>query len=267
MKADMHVHSDVSDGSESIENIIEQAKRKGLDAIAITDHDTLSQSRKIPEKPGIRVICGAEISCEHRKSKTRVHLLAYNVQKPEIIKNLTLPILEARNRNSEKQIEILRNAGYKIEKDNLKRSDGKYLYKQHIMEWLVSTGQTDEMFGDFYQRVFKNGGVCDFDIEYADIFAAIIAVKDAGALAVLAHPGQQQNFWIIPELARLGLDGIELNHPAHSEKDHDVIRTYASRFGLFLTGGSDFHGRYDARGSNIGDYLSEESGIEALLGC
>ncbi|HPX70951.1 MAG TPA: PHP domain-containing protein, partial [Bacillota bacterium] len=88
MKADMHVHSDVSDGSESIENIIEQAKRKGLDAIAITDHDTLSQSRKIPEKPGIRVICGAEISCEHRKSKTRVHLLAYNVQKPEIIKNL-----------------------------------------------------------------------------------------------------------------------------------------------------------------------------------
>lgn len=264
MKADFHIHSTVSDGSDDIGQIITIAKGKGLDAIAITDHDTLSHLSKIPSEAGIQVIVGIEISAVHRKTNTRAHVLGYNIQNPEIITSLTQPILEARNKNSEKQAELLNRSGFRIDMDKLARADGKYLYKQHIMDWLVATGQVSDMFGTFYQRTFKQGGICDFDIEYIDVFEAVRTIKDAGGLAVLAHPGQQQNFWLIPELIKVGLDGLELNHHAHSEKDREIIRDIAGHSGLFMTGGSDYHGKYEPQAIGIGDFLADESGVNVI---
>ena len=265
MKADLHIHSTVSDGSDSIGHIIAIARNKGLDAIAITDHDTLSHVSQIPAVTGIKVACGVEISSVHRKTNTKAHVLGYNIENTEIITALTQPLLESRSKNSEKQADILTRMGYKIDMDKLARADGKYLYKQHILDSLVSTGQAPDMFGDFYNRTFKNGGPCAFDVEYIDVFEAVRAVKEAGGLAVLAHPGQQQNFWLIPELVKLGLDGLELNHHAHTEKDKETVRDYASQLGLFMTGGSDYHGKYEARHFGIGDFLSDESGVAATL--
>jgi predicted metal-dependent phosphoesterase TrpH len=264
VKADLHIHSTVSDGSDSIEQIIDMAKAKELDVIAITDHDTLSHLRFIPADAGIRVIGGVEISALHRKTNTRAHVLGYNIQKPEIITALTQPLLEARNKNSEKQADLLIQTGFRIDMNKLTRADGKYLYKQHIMDWLVTTGQVPDMFGDFYQKTFKNGGICAFDIEYVDVFDAVRAVKEAGGLAVLAHPGQQQNFRLIPEFVKTGLDGLELNHHTSSHKDKEMILSYANQYGLFLTGGSDYHGKYEPQPFGIGDFLSEESGVKAI---
>ena len=264
MKVDLHIHSTVSDGSDAITQIIGIAKSKGLDAIAITEHDTLSHLRLIPTDAGIQIAGGMEISAVHRRTNTRAHILGYKIQKPEIITALTQPILEARNGNSEKQADILIRAGYKIDMEKVARADGKYLYKQHIMDWLVMSGQVPEMFGDFYKKTFKHGGICDFDIEYIDVSEAVRAVKEAGGLAVLAHPGQQQNFWLIPELVEKGLDGLELNHHTHSEKDRKTIRNYASQNNLFLTGGSDYHGKYEPQPFGVGDFLSEESGANAI---
>jgi len=264
MKADLHIHSNISDGSDSIEELIDTAINKGLDAIAITDHDTLSHLLQIPANNGIIVICGIEISAVHRKTNTRVHILGYNIQKPVIVTALTQPLLEERNRISEKQVNILYRLGYKLNVDKLARADGKYLYKQHIMDGLVKTGQVPDMFGSFYTKMFKQGGACAFDIEYADVFEAVKALKEAGGLAVLAHPGQQQNFWLIPELVQIGLDGLELNHYANSKKDNEIIRDYANRYGLFLTGGSDYHGKYESQPVIIGNFLSEKSGVKAI---
>ena len=264
MKADLHIHSTVSDGSDPIEQIIIAARNKGLDAIAITDHDTMSHMTQIPADVDIQVIGGVEISAVHRKTNTRAHMLGYDIQKPEIITALTESLLVARNKNSEEQAEVLRRHGYHIDIDKLARADGKYLYKQHIMDWLVTTGQAPDMFGDFYQKTFKRGGICAFDIEYVDVFEAVKSIKGAGGLAVLAHPGQQQNFWLIPELVRLGLDGLEMNHHTHNEKDRETIRDYAKQYNLFLTGGSDYHGKYEPQPFGIGDLLSEKSGVVAL---
>jgi len=264
MKADLHIHSTVSDGSDTIEQIIDIAKKKGLDAIAITDHDTLSHINQIPKDTGIKVVAGVEISATHLHTKKKTHILGYNIKKPEQLTVLTRTIMIARTRNSEKQIEILRQQGLTIEKDKLARVDGICIYKQHIMDWLVSTGQAPEMFGSFYQRTFKNGGVCDFDICYPDVIETVKAVKKAGGLAVLAHPGQQQNFYLIPDLVRIGLDGLELNHHTHSQTDRETIRDYADQYGLFLTGGSDYHGTHEPQPSGVGDYLSEESGVKAI---
>jgi len=264
VKADLHIHSTVSDGSDSIGQIVVMARSKELDAIAITDHDTMSHISLIPADADIRVIGGIEISSVHRKTNTRAHILGYNIKKPEIITALTGPLLEARNKNSEEQVEILRRHGYKIKTDNLARADGKYLYKQHIMDWLVTTGQAPDMFGDFYQKTFKQGGICAFDIEYIDVFDAVKLIIESGGLAVLAHPGQQQNFWLIPELVKLRLNGLELNHHTHSKKDREIIRDYANQYSLFLTGGSDYHGKYEPQPFGIGDLFSEESGVAAI---
>ena len=266
MKADLHVHSTFSDGSDTIGQLIDAAKSKGLAVIAITDHDTMSHMTHIPAVTGLQVIAGVEISAIFRVTNTKAHVLGYNIQKPEIITAFTQPLLEARNKNSERQAELLIKAGFRIDMDKLARADGKYLYKQHIMDWLVTTGQAPDMFGDFYQKYFKQGGICAFDIEYTDVFEAVRMVKEAGGLAVLAHPGQQQNFKLIPYLVWSGLDGLELNHHTNSRKDKEIILDYANRHKLFLSGGSDYHGKYEPQPFGLGDFLSEESGVKAICG-
>lgn len=264
-KADLHIHSTVSDGSLGMEEIFQKAKEKGLDAVAITDHDTVSHWRKIKDPLWLKVIRGIEVSaCDYRENK-KVHILGYGIKNAEMVEEFVSPILAARHENSLKQIEILKKNGFSIREEELKKADGQYIYKQHIMEYLVRTGQAREMFGAFYQSVFKNHGICDFDITYCNPYEAVEVICQAGGKAVLAHSGQQKNFSLIPALTKCGLSGLELNHPANREPDKKIIREYAEKYGLFLTGGSDFHGAYENNSADIGEYLSEQSGLEALL--
>ena len=264
IKADLHIHSTFSDGSVSIPEIIDMALAAGLDAIAITDHDTFSHIAQTPMQDKLKIIPGLEISAVDKRSGRHVHILGYNIKVPEIVEALTQPLLETRHRNTLRQIAVLKDHGFYIETNKLKPAGGKYLYKQHVMDYLVSTGQADEMFGSFYRKIFKNNGICHFDIPYIDALDAVTGIKEAGGTAVLAHPGQQQNFYMIPALVDRGLTGLELNHPANNERDKSVIRGYAEQYRLFLTGGSDFHGKFERPEIGIGDYLSEESGVEAI---
>ncbi len=263
-KADLHMHSTVSDGSYTIEELAREAAARGVDIIAVTDHDTLSQAGQIPENLPVKVIPGIEISAYDYESGMKVHMLGYQIQDVEMVEEFTRPTLLARHENSLRQIEILKKNGYSIREEDLHRADGTYIYKQHIMEYLVRTGQAADMFGDFYKKTFKNGGICDFDIHYLDPYEAVRVIREAQGLAVLAHSGQQQNFSLIPKLVRAGLNGLELNHPANSQADREIIREYAKEYHLFLTGGSDFHGKYENTVSTIGCCLSEESGTQAV---
>lgn len=265
IKADMHIHSTVSDGSYTMEQIVSMAEARGLHAIAITDHDTLSHASKLPKSDKVKVHAGIEISAFDYDKNFRVHVLGYGIKTPEIVEKVVHPTLEARHNNSLRQIEILNKNGYDIDVDKMNKAEGKYIYKQHIMDWLVSQGSVTELFGEFYYSVFKNEGICHFDIEYIDPLVAVRAIKDAGGYAVLAHSGQQQNFELIPELVKAGLDGLELNHHANSEKDKMIIREYANKYHLFLTGGSDCHGRYEQGSPEVGDYIAEQSGAERIF--
>lgn len=261
MKADLHIHSNISDGSDTIETIIEQAIKKGLDMIAITDHDTLAHLKKIPPSSLIKVIAGVEISAVDRATGTKAHTIGYNIKNTELVEQLTLPLLNRRHQNSLRQIEVLQKNGLKMVLEKIKKADEQFIYKQHIMEYLVRTKQATEMFGEFYQTVFKNGGICDFDIEYIDVREAVEVIQQAGGQCVLAHPGQQKNFYL---LDRLPFDGVEYNHLIHSARDRQIIKEYAEKKSLFLSGGSDYHGKYEAKKVAIGEYLSEESGVRAL---
>ena len=266
MKADLHIHSTVSDGSLTMEEIADRAVAKGLDAIGITDHDTVAHFDRLPQREGLQVIPGTEISAYDRGLRCKVHILGYRIQNPECLERYVEPIRRARHKNCLRQMSILEKAGYRLPPEEIQKADGAYIYKQHIMDYLCRTGQVPDMFGEFYRKVFKNGGICDFDIAYMDAVCAIHALKEAGGLAVLAHSGQQQNFELIPVLVREGLDGLEYDHPSNSDADKAIIQGYAKKYRLFLTGGSDFHGRFERDSADLGTHLSPESGIQTLFG-
>mgnify|MGYP001073815938 FL=1 len=149
--------------------------------------------------------------------------------------------------------------GYNINEQQVKKYAGRTIYKQHILKYLYDLDQSEEIFGEIYKNIFKNGGSCDFDITYCGASDAVKAIKLAGGYAVLAHSGQQQNFEIVPELVKVGLDGLELNHPSNGKSDKEKILELAEKYGLFLTGGSDFHGKYEKEERSVGDYISPEN--------
>ncbi|HEY5584673.1 MAG TPA: PHP domain-containing protein [Ruminiclostridium sp.] len=260
IKADLHIHSKISDGSDTVDRIVEIAKEKGLTHISITDHDIYIDHTSL----FIKIISGIEISSIDKASQRKAHILGYSINDPTFVNDLCKPLLENRHKNCLRQIEILRTNGFSINIDQINKADDKYIYKQHIMEYLVNMKQVETMFGDFYRNTFKNGGICDFDIEYINVLEAVKAIKNGGGYAVLAHCGQQQNFDLIPKLVKIGLDGLELNHLGNSENDKIKIREYASKYNLLLTGGSDYHGIYEAEKVAIGEYLSEEKVVEII---
>jgi len=250
MKADLHVHTDISDGFNNLTETINLAKANGVTHISITNHDTTNGIEKaimVGQKENITVIPGIEISACNLKSGKKVHILGYYFDlNATNIKKLCDPILERRNANSLWQVESIIKAGFKIDLEKLyeRSKNSGVIYKQHIMAELIDGDLTDEKYKNLYKRLFKGEGVCARDIEYADMIEAVKAIKADNGLAVLAHPGQLDSYGFIEDLVKAGLDGIELNHQDHSMDDHLKIRMYSEKYKLILTGGSDFHGQY-----------------------
>lgn len=270
MKADFHVHTDISDSSFSLEETMQTAKENCVTHMAITNHDTvrgLREAIKEGEKEGIKVIPGIEISAYDFLNERKVHILGYNFQlEGKNITKLCSNILERRNENSIWQIERLLDNGYKINMLNImKRSkNSKVIYKQHIMAELTCKTHTNEEYADLYKKLFKNGGICSRDIQYVDVFEAVKAIKEDKGIAVLAHPGQLNSYGLIDELVHVGLDGIELNHMDHTEEDIKKIKEYGSKYNLILTGGSDFHGEY-GKAVKVGEIVCPNEYIDNLL--
>lgn len=260
--ADLHVHSSVSDCSMDAEEILKQAREEGVTHLAFTEHDTTklaAEHVRLAARYGICALPGVEMSAYDFKRNRKVHILGYGYARTKYIEQIGADTLRKRNANCEKQIEILNSLGYDVPLEEVKKLAGACIYKQHILEYLVRSGQSREMFGDIYRNIFKNGGPCDFDIEYPAAEDAVRAIKADGGWAVLAHPGQQGNFPMIHRLADAGLDGIEYRHPSHSSSDRMKAEEFAKSYGLFLTGGSDFHGTYEKTRSRLGQYPAHES--------
>ena len=128
-KVDMHMHSTVSDGSYTMEEIVAQAESRGLSGVVITDHDTLSHQDKLPHSNTVQVQAGIEISAYDYEKDYRVHILGYGIKNPELVEKVVHPTLLARHENSMRQIEILKEHGYAIDLEKIKRADGKYIYR------------------------------------------------------------------------------------------------------------------------------------------
>lgn len=263
-QADLHLHTRVSDGSEDITKILKMAKEAGLTHLAITNHDTTQMTEEYIEeakKYGIHAIPGVEMSAYDTERGVRAHILGYNYKTVSHIEAIGKETLRKRTENGLKYIEVLKQTGYKVDKEEILKLCTTAIYKQDILAYLVKTGQTNAIFGDVYDKEFKKGGPCSFDVDYPDAVVCVKAICADGGIPVLAHPGQQNNFDLLSKLVNAGLKGIEYNHPSHDEKLRKRVEQEAERFGLFMTGGSDFHGAYEKTKTELGKYRAHESSL------
>lgn len=259
MIADLHVHSHYSDGSDSVQEVLLQAKQNNVSVISFVDHDTiasLSEAMRLGQKYGIKIIPGIEISAYDFTRKRKVHLLGYGYQ-PDAphIQALCTPLLEKRHNHSLWQIEQIRQLGITIDKQEVieNAKPGGIVYKQHIMNYLTNDSYQSTNYQKLYRALFKGKGVAAKDIEYVDVFHAMEAIHRDEGKAILAHPGQLNSYSLLPELIEAGLDGIERNHFDHTPEDHQRIDEICKENNLFITGGSDFHG-INGKQVTIGDY-------------
>ena len=263
IRADLHLHTRYSDGYNTVDDIIQKAVEVNLTHMAITDHDNLDGSDEKLSKAqaaGIKTIKSVEISTMDYESNKIVHILGYNIRDEDPIRKICDPIKQMRNDKAQFQVKKLNELGFKIDYEELYNFANGYIFKQHIFETLYRTGQVESMFPSINETLFRYPGALYFKMDYIDVKDAIKAVKDTGAYAILAHPNQQNNIDTVDRTVKYGLDGIELNHESNQSEYREIIKDYAKKYKLILTGGSDYHGAYARRKDFIGSYLSEESG-------
>lgn len=269
MKVDLHFHTNFSDSSRSVEDALDLADDLGLEYIAFADHDTTETydyAKKHMADRKVKVIPSVEISAYDYKRDRKVHLLGYSYTSTKSIDQLCQDLLDRRKKNSEKQLSIILEAGYKINEEKLfySKNSKSTLYKQQIMYALVEKPYYTEEYQDLYKKIFKNGGIAQGDIDYIDVFLALEAIKEDGGYAVLAHPSLYDSFELISDLVKEGLDGLEIFHPENSDGDRKYLLQLAEENNLMVTGGSDDHGIFGSQ-NEIGTNLLEDRTIEKLI--
>ncbi len=247
---DLHVHTTLSDGSDTFEEVLAQAQKRGIRRIALTNHDTtrgIDEARAAGARLGVEVIGGIEVSAYDFTRKRKVHVLGYGLREhAPALSALCGPVLDRRRQNSLWQIDRLLEAGFEmdVERALALGQASTCLYKQHLMAALTDAPHASVEYRNLYRSLFKGGGICDRDITYVDARDAVRAIGEDGGWAVLAHPGQLDSYDAVPELVAYGLAGIEVHHPDHGPCDHERCRDLAERYGLVCTQGSDYHGLF-----------------------
>lgn len=250
MVCDLHCHSKISDGSMGIEEILAMAKRRGISAISITDHDAVAGATRaciIGKRLGIEVIHGVEMSAYDFSRDRKVHILGYMCDSPDRLEGACLRINNSR-RAAAKEMMMKTLRYYPIAPETIARhaSGSTNVFSQHIMHALIEAGYADSFYGDVYHKLFSaNGGRAFAPVEYPDVREIIQLIRSAGGLVVLAHPYVYDSIDLMNELASEGLlDGIEVWHPSNDENRTAHLQAFAQERGLLMTGGTDFHGMY-----------------------
>ncbi|MCL1796783.1 MAG: PHP domain-containing protein [Eggerthellaceae bacterium] len=247
---DFHIHSNISDGSENFKEIIEQAARRELTHIAFTNHDTtvgLDFAIETANSFGLTALGGIEISAWDVETKKKVHILGYGLRSDSsAIKALCQGTLEQRRENTCWQMNQLLDAGYEVDIERAAELSqySTSFYKQHLMAALTDEAYGSAKYKNLSHSLFKGEGICARDISYVDACEAVSAIVADGGVAVLAHPGQLDSYGMVPALVECGLRGIERFHPDHGPSDWQRCGELEARYGLFHTGGSDYHGTF-----------------------
>jgi predicted metal-dependent phosphoesterase TrpH len=273
MTIDLHCHTNISDNSFSIEDVLHIAKRNRVDHLAITDHDTtigLTRAIDLGKEMKIDIIPGIEISAYDYRRDRRAHMLGLYVKPGHpALEEVCRPLRAARQRAAERMVERLVQAGYEISWPEVARlaQASTNVFKQHIMHVLIRKGYTSSIYGPLYRHLFSRGepeGIAFVPIRYLEATTAIAAIRAAGGVPVLAHPGQFDNFSAVAGWVRAGLEGIEVHHPLHDEQAERKAQDLADKYHLIQTGGSDFHGFYTDTGSLPGSQSTDSNWFAAL---
>ena len=284
-KVDYHFHSTFSDGTKRPTELVKWYKNNGFDEIALTDHDGIDgikEAKIAAEALGIQVISGVEISTnllvDFKNKPIDVHVLGYRFDEnnAELISKLK-ELRRFRAERNDLLIKKLNEMGYEISYEDIlkctNRSNQTYIGKPNIADTLVNKGYIKNRNDAFEDGKFlESPEIKAIKKEQMNIADAIHLIKDAGGIAVIAHPmeifeeekyfvealvkcsrnipkeyyGKQKFFkWLFEELKKLkrqGLGGLECYHPSASEEDSHNLVKIAEKLKLHITRGSDYHG-------------------------
>jgi predicted metal-dependent phosphoesterase TrpH len=264
VRADLHSHSDVSDGTRPPAEVMRRAAAAGLDAIALTDHDTVAgiavAARALP--PGLALVPGMELSC--RRDGHSVHLLAYLFDPDhEELAAQTRAIRESRVLRAKEMVAKLADLGTGVTWEQVSAIAGDgVIGRPHVARALVANGVIGSVDEAFTDEWIGPGGRAHVRRYALDPVEAIALVGAAGGVTVLAHPFAETRGWLVPEaliaeLAAVGLAGLEVAHPSHDFETRTTLAELARELDLAATGGSDDHG--ELTGDRIG---TEHTGAE-----
>lgn len=271
MSGDLHCHTRLSDGTLGIEDIINFAKKKGLETIAITDHDCLAgtvRGKIIGARQGIQVIPGVELSATDEKNDRNVHILCYLPDAPDMLEGLCKRNSLARKKAGHfMMLQTAKRFPISTEFITKCATGSTNLYKKHIMQALIECGYTDSFNGELYNKLFTKESEENILVvpKYEDVKAVIEAVHTAGGVAILAHPYASGCVDDLADYIEYGIDGIEVFHPSADEEQQAALKKFASKNKLLMTGGSDFHGLYNTYKVSLGDYSTPDDCLHALL--
>lgn len=240
---DLHTHSTASDGARPPREVVRAARELKLEAIALTDHDTVDGLPDAMDEgriQGVRVVPGVELSAVEDDSET--HVLGLHVQQMHRLEAQLRNLRAMRLTRAERIVARLNELGVRVTlQDVLVQSGDGAVGRPHIARALVNEGWATDM-RDAFDRYLGNGRAAFVPKDRLSIQEAIAMIHEAGGLAILAHPGQSGTRTRIEALVELGLDGVEVRHPSHNGEDIARLSALVEHFGLVPSGGSDWHG-------------------------
>ena len=272
MRIDLHTHSSRSDGTDSPAQVVETARRAGLDVIALTDHDTTAgwdEAAAAGARIGVQVLPGVELSC--RFEGIAVHLLGYRFDRTEPAFAAERELLrDDREHRARRIVERCRELGAPITWEQVRGIAGAAaIGRPHVASALVEAGVVPSVDAAFSSDWLADGGRAYVDKYELDPIRAIALVRGTGGTAVLAHPAAGRRGRILSDgqiarLAEAGLGGIEVDHADHDGAARARVAGLAADLGLAATGSSDYHGT--RKTIPIGANTTDPAQFELLFG-
>jgi hypothetical protein len=267
---DLHTHTNFSDGTDTPTELVNKALASGITTLAITDHDSISGWDEAISalRPGLSLVPGAEISCQTTDGIS-VHILGllFDPNHAELINTLS-KTRENRHGRMEKIISRINEAGIDISMADVleQLSDGATLGRPHLADALVKKGVVASREEAFTQMLHNNSKY------YVSHYSpspevAIKLIKEAGGVAVIAHPMASHRGRVISSetfgsIINSGLDGIEVDHRDHTPDEKRELINLAKEFDLVMTGSSDYHG--NGKLNMLGEYTTHPKQWEKL---
>jgi 3',5'-nucleoside bisphosphate phosphatase len=251
MRVDLHSHSKCSDGLDSPAELVRHMAYAGLEAFALTDHDTLQglpEAREEANKLGVELISGAEISAEY-DGQDDIHILALFVdENNDRFNRRLLERQENRRTRGERMAQKLVEHGYALDLDVIREEVGTGVWaRPHIARALVRAGHAKSQ-DDAFDRFLGREHPWYVASEKWPALDVVDAIREAGGVSSIAHAVWYENGdLLIRELAARGLDAIEVFHPDHGPAEEARFGNLARELGLAMTAGSDFHGTPEGR--------------------
>lgn len=253
--ADLHTHTQCSDGHCPPAALVEQAAARGVKVLAVTDHDTtagLDVAARTAQTHDLTLIPGVELSAT--EDGDEIHVLAYGIDPAHpALQDHLRAFQEARRDRARAMVERLRAHGLSITDDVLATEieSARAVGRPHVAAVLVRAGHVETPQEAFERYIGRDGPgyVPKPSVPAADVLDLI---HRAGGIGVLAHPGHWTSGRRVRRLVDKGLDGIEVVHPSHDGSLRRYYVRLAEGYGLVPTGGSDYHGgpgRDDALGT------------------